>query len=74
MHGIVRHAIKKDVLVFGLPALLVFFAGLLVSAQSGYDGLTATLWQLVTNRREPSDLTTANVIGLTNAVQIDVVP
>ena len=52
-HGIVRNAIRKDVLFFGLPALLVFFFGLVVSARDGYDGLVAAIWDLA---RHPGNL------------------
>ena len=52
-HGIVRNAIRKDVLVFCLPALLVFFFGLVVSARDGYDGLVGAIWDLA---RHPGNL------------------
>ena len=52
-HGIVRNAIRKDVLFFGLPALLVFFFGLVVSARDGYDGLVGAIWDLA---RHPGNL------------------
>ena len=35
-HGIVRSAIREDVLFFGLPGFLVFVLGLIVSARDGY--------------------------------------
>ena len=56
MHGIIRNAIKKDLLLFGIPALVVLFSGLIVSARGGYDGLTETLWKLATGKRELSEL------------------
>ena len=64
MHGIIRHIIKKDLLVFGIPAIVVLFCGLIVSAQDGYDGLTETLWELATGRRRLSQLSAANALGL----------
>ena len=64
MHGIIRHAIKKDLLFFGIPAVVVLFSGLIVSGRDGYDGLTKTLWRLATGKRELSDLSAANVLGL----------
>ena len=64
MHGILRHAIKKDLFLFGIPALVVLFAGLVVSGRDGYDGLTETLWKLATGKRDPSELSAANVLGL----------
>ena len=63
-HGIVRNAIREDVLYFALPALLVFTAGLVVSARDGYDGLVAKIWELV---RQPENLyllSVQNIVGL----------
>ena len=37
-HGIARSVIKKDLLVFGLPALTVFILGLIVCGRDEYDG------------------------------------
>ncbi len=52
-HRIVRNAIREDMLYFALPALLVFTAGLVVSAMDGYDGLLGKIWELV---RQPENL------------------
>jgi len=63
-HGIVRNAIREDVLYFALPALLVFTAGLVVSARVGYDRLVAKIWELV---RQPENLyllSVQNIVGL----------
>jgi len=48
-HGVVRNAIREDLLFFGIPPLLVFTAGLVVSGRDGYDGLTSTIWGMVKN-------------------------
>ena len=64
MQGLLRNAIKKDLLFFGIPALVVLFSGLIVSAQGGYDGLTETLWKLAVGDRQVSELSTANALGL----------
>ncbi len=43
---------------------MVFFAGLVVSARDGYDGLVATIWDLV---RQPGSLyllSVQNIVGL----------
>jgi len=64
-HRIVRNAIREDLLYFALPAFLVFFAGLVVSAWDGYDGLVAKIWELV---RQPGSLyllSVQNIVGLT---------
>jgi protein-S-isoprenylcysteine O-methyltransferase Ste14 len=62
--GIVRNAIREDVLYFAIPALLVFTAGLVVSGRDGYDGLVAKIWELV---RQPENLyllSVQNIVGL----------
>jgi protein-S-isoprenylcysteine O-methyltransferase Ste14 len=63
-HRIVRNAIREDVLYFAIPALLVFTAGLVVSAWDGYDGLVAMISELV---RQPENLysfSIQNIVGL----------
>ncbi len=63
-HGIVRNAIREDLLYFALTAVLVFFAGLVVSARDGYDGLVSKIWELV---RQPGSLymlSVQNIVGL----------
>jgi protein-S-isoprenylcysteine O-methyltransferase Ste14 len=62
--GIVRNAIREDMLYFAIPALLVFTAGLAVSARDGYDGLTAALWNLVRQPRNVYLLSVPNIVGL----------
>jgi protein-S-isoprenylcysteine O-methyltransferase Ste14 len=63
-HRIVRNAIRKDLLFFALPAIVVFFAGLVVSARDGYDGLVETIWGLVRQSRSLEELSAPNIIGL----------
>jgi len=63
-HRIVRNAIRKDVLCFGLPAIIVFSAGLVVSARDGYDGLIETMWSLATQSRNLDELSTPSILGL----------
>ena len=51
-------------LFFAAPALIVFSAGLVVSAMDGYDRLVATIWDLV---RQPASLymfSVQNIAGL----------
>jgi protein-S-isoprenylcysteine O-methyltransferase Ste14 len=62
--GIVRNAIREDVLYFAIPALLVFTAGLVVSARDGYDGLVAKIWELVGQPENLYLLTVQNIVGL----------
>ncbi len=63
-HGIVRSAMKKDLLCFGLPGMAVFVAGLIVSARDGYDGLVETLWSLAVGSQSLDGLSRANITGL----------
>ncbi len=64
-HGIVRNAIKKDILFFGIPALTVFFLGLIVSGRDGYDGLIEAIWELVKDPQNLRLLSIWNIAGLT---------
>ena len=58
-HGIVRNAIKKDMLFFGIPAFTVFSIGMVFCARAGARaGLTnfwGIVWDLV---KQPQDLFT----------------
>ena len=63
-HGIVRNAIKKDFLFFGIPAFTIFLLGLIVSGRDGYDGLVGTIWELVKNPQNLRLLSIWNVAGL----------
>ena len=62
--SIVRNAIKKDVLYFAIPALLVFTAGLIVSALDGFDGLVVKAWELGRQPENLYTLSTLNILGL----------
>ena len=61
---IVKNAIKKDVLYFAIPALLVFTAGLVVSALDGFDGLVVKAWELGRQPENLYTLSTLNILGL----------
>jgi protein-S-isoprenylcysteine O-methyltransferase Ste14 len=63
-HGIVRNAIKKDILFFGVPAITVLFLGLIASARDGYEGLVGTLWGLVKDPQNLCLLSWWNIAGL----------
>ena len=63
-HGIVRNAIREDLLFFALPAFMVFFLGLVVSARDGYDGLVETLWNVLWHPQDVYLLSAANIVGL----------
>jgi protein-S-isoprenylcysteine O-methyltransferase Ste14 len=59
-----RQAIRRDLLFFAVPALIVFAAGLVVSGQDGYDGLVDTLWRVVRSPEQLSLLTWSNILSL----------
>ena len=48
-HGIVRNAMREDLLFFLLPAGLVFVTALVVTTRTGYHGLWATIWELLSH-------------------------
>lgn len=60
-----QKTVKKDILFFGIPAITVFFLGLMISARDGYDGLLRAILNLI---RQPANLHLAsawNIAGLT---------
>jgi len=63
-HQIVRNAIREDMLYFALPAVLVFTAGLVLSARDGWDGLVVTISDLVRQPRSLYMLPVQSIIGL----------
>lgn len=63
-HSIVRSAIKKDLVQFAIPGLIVFTAGLVISGRDGYDGLTPVLWELVAHPSSAAALSAWNIAGL----------
>jgi protein-S-isoprenylcysteine O-methyltransferase Ste14 len=63
-HGIVRNAIKKDLLYFAIPALLVFSAGLIVSALNWINGVVPAPDDLYNQSGERVSLSILNIVGL----------
>jgi protein-S-isoprenylcysteine O-methyltransferase Ste14 len=64
-HGIVRSAIRKDILYFALPGITVFTIELLFTVRDGFSGFWGTIWGLV---KQPQDLfmfPVGSIIGLT---------
>jgi len=59
-----RRTVKKDILLFGIPALTVFFLGLMVSARDGYNGLVGTIWDLIKHPEKLRLLSAWNIAGL----------
>lgn len=64
VHGIVRSAIRQDLLYFAIPALAIFTWGLFVSAEDGWVNLLPTLWQLIRMPRSLTLLSIQNALGL----------
>lgn len=63
-HGIVRSAIRDDLLCFGLPGMVVFFVALVVCARDGYDGLLRAIWGLLSQPRSWRQVSVPNLSGL----------
>ena len=63
-YAIARSAIRADLLVFGLPALSVFTAGLIVSGRDGYNGLLRASWNLATRPQDWHLVSSWNIVGL----------
>ena len=59
-----QKTVKKDLFFFGIPALAVFFLGLVVSGGDGYDGLVGTIWSLIKHPAKLSLLSAWNIAGL----------
>ena len=64
-YGIVRSAVRQDLLYFAIPALSIFTWGLVVSVYNGWDSLLPTLWRLIKNPMSVYRLSVQNKLGLT---------
>jgi protein-S-isoprenylcysteine O-methyltransferase Ste14 len=63
-HRIVRSALRKDLIGFGLPGIIIFFVGLVLSARDGYHGLTSALVRLAGDSGSARFLSAWNIAGL----------
>ena len=67
-HGIVRNAIKKDMLYFALPGLIVFITGLVfcagAGARNGLSNFWGTVWNLIKQPRDLLTLPAHSIIGM----------
>ena len=59
-----RNAIREDLVLFAIPAFVVFLAGLVVSGRDGYNGLLPVLWNIVTKPGSLSTLSAPNIASL----------
>lgn len=65
-HGIVRNAIRADLLQFGLPFAVIFGIGVGLSARGGaLDGFWRTVWGVVRQPGSLFELSGQRVVGLT---------
>ena len=62
-HGIVRNAIRKDILQFAIPAIIIFFMELIFCAES-LTGFWGTIWGLVKQPQNLSMFPLQSIIGL----------
>ncbi len=62
-HGIVRNAIREDILQFAIPAIIIFFIELIFCADS-LSGFWGTIWGLVKQPQNLSMFPVQSIIGL----------
>ena len=74
-HGVVRSAIKKDLVQFALPGMVVFYLGLTASGTEGWPGLARTLAGLVGYReaRPPSGWETLGLLMIVLGLAVMIV-
>jgi protein-S-isoprenylcysteine O-methyltransferase Ste14 len=63
-HGVVRYVIKKDLLYFALPWILVMFIGFAVSFSDGWEGLFVTFGKLISQPKRLFSLPVQSIAGL----------
>ena len=66
-HGIVRNAIRKDILYFAIPGITVFIIELIFCGRygNGLSGFWGTIWGLVKHPQTLSMFPAHSIIGLT---------
>ena len=62
-HGIVRNAIRKDIVQFAIPAIIIFFMELIFCADS-LTGIWGTSWGLVKQPQNLSMFPVLRIVGL----------
>jgi protein-S-isoprenylcysteine O-methyltransferase Ste14 len=63
-HGIARSVIKKDLLLFALPASTVLILGVIACGRDEYDGMVETLFRMLFNPEVASRLPVSKIVGL----------
>ncbi len=63
-HGIVRNAIRKDMLQFALPGMTILIIELLFIVRDGFSGFWVSVWGLIKQPQTLSMLPVQSIIGL----------
>lgn len=63
-HGIVRSAIRADIVFFAIPSITVLVLGLYFCAKAGLSGFWGIAWHLITHPQELSELPLHRIVGL----------
>ncbi|MEE3372101.1 MAG: isoprenylcysteine carboxylmethyltransferase family protein [Planctomycetota bacterium] len=63
-HGIVRSAIRADIVLFAIPGMTVLVLGLYFCTKAGLSGFWRIAWHLLTHPQEMSHLPPHRIVGL----------
>ena len=63
-HGIVRSAIRADIVFFAIPGTTVLVLGLYFCTKAGLSGFWGIVWNLITHPQELSELPLHRIVGL----------
>jgi len=63
-HGVVRNAIRRDILQFALPGMTVFIVELQFCVRDGLSGFWGTIWGLVKHPQTLSMFSVQSILGL----------
>ena len=63
-HGIVRNAIREDLLQFAVPGIIVLISELLFCVSDGLSGIWGTLWSLIKHPQTLSRFSAQSILGL----------
>ena len=64
-HGIVRSAIRADIVFFAIPGMTVLVLGLYFCIKAGLSGFWGIAWNLITHPQALSELPLHRIVGLT---------
>ena len=63
-HGIVRNAIKKDLIQFAIPGLIIFGIEIYFCARDGLTGFWGSVWELIKQPQDLLSLPLNRIVGL----------